>query len=377
MGIKASSNELSNGLPEKFTQKTESIPTTVLQVVMNRQDDNGKSCINSPSNEMEGDNLVRTKREEAPAHYILEIESFQRLLEILSKPRLDRYESTEFAVSGHKWRLILYPNGDKQRNGGDYISLYLRIVDIGKLGPAWEIDAFIYFFVLDQENNQYISIQDGRVKRFNAVKKEWGFSRLLPLTEFLDTSKGYLSEEDSCKFGVEVFVLENKGKGECFSTLDNPIRNYYNWKVEKFSKLGESSHYSEGFSVGDYKWKLHLYPQGVAKVKGQYLSIFLCLHEPTEYTILTQLHVEFKLRIIDQSDKLNSKKTEKTGNAWFSATKPAWGFPYFIKLADLKRTRDFIVNDDMVVEAEISSMSMAQELTPDPPQPRKRDDKRR
>lgn len=55
MGLKASSNKLSYGLPEKFTQKTESIPTTVLQVVMNRQDEDGKSCINTPSNEMEGE----------------------------------------------------------------------------------------------------------------------------------------------------------------------------------------------------------------------------------------------------------------------------------------------------------------------------------
>ncbi|KAK6242522.1 hypothetical protein SCA6_007911, partial [Theobroma cacao] len=336
-------------------------------VVMNRLDEDGKSCINTPSNEMEGDKLVKTERTEAPAHYILDIESLQMLLEILSKPRLDRYESTEFEASGHKWRLILYPEGDKQRNGGGHISLYLRIVDVEKLGRAWEIDALINFFVLDQENNQYLSIQDGRVKRFNAVKREWGFSRLLPLTEFHD--KGYLSKEGRCKFGVEVFVLKSEGKGECFSILDYPIRNYYIWKVEKFSKLGESSHYSEDFTVGDYKWRLHLYPQGVAKVKGQYLSIFLCLPEHKENTFWTQFHVEFKLRIIDQADKLNSKKTEKTGNAWFSATKPAWGFPYFIKLADLEGNKDFIVNDEMVVEAEISSMSMAKELTPDPPKP--------
>ena len=101
---------------------------------------------------------------------------------------------------------------------------------------------------------------DGRVKRFNAVKTEWGFSRLLPLTEFKDTSKGYLSVHgNSCKFGVEVFVIKSEGKGECFSILDNPNKNQFTWEIGKFSDLPEAGHFSDEFTIGDNKWYVVYY----------------------------------------------------------------------------------------------------------------------
>ena len=57
--------------------------------------------------------------------------------------------------------MILYPEGDKERNGGDHISLYLEIVDIQNLGGAWEIDALLNFFVFDHREYKYVSIQGG------------------------------------------------------------------------------------------------------------------------------------------------------------------------------------------------------------------------
>ncbi|XWS64111.1 hypothetical protein CRYUN_Cryun06bG0158900 [Craigia yunnanensis] len=336
---------------------------------MIKPDEESESCTNAPSNQtgaVADDKLTVTMREEAPEHCILEIESIMFLSRILSKTGLDRYESPEFKASGYNWRLIVYPEGDKKRNGGGHISLYLEIVGIQKLGRAREIDALLNFFVFNQRNNQYVSIQDGRVKRFNAVKTEWGFSRLLPLTEFNDTSKGYL---DRCKFGVEVFVIKSElHNGECFSTIDNPNKNKFSWKVEDFSKLKEASQYSKEFTVGDYNWRLHLYPKGVPKVKGAFLSIFLCLQDSKNISSGSKMHVKFKLRINDQFQDNNSEKTEKTGNAWFSsAFDNAWGFPYFIKLADLEKAKGLIVNDDVLFEAEISSMSITKDLSPDPP----------
>ncbi|XVE91751.1 hypothetical protein REPUB_Repub01dG0038300 [Reevesia pubescens] len=341
----------------------------------NQDDEEPKS---SPCIEREvvaDDKLTVTLRKNGhPAHYILEIESLPVLSQFLSKTRLDRYESPEFKASGYKWRLILYPKGDEKSNGGDHISVYVEIMGTQNLGRAWEIDALLNFFVHDHRAG-WISFQDGRVKRFNAVKKEWGFSRLLPLTEFNDTSKGYLRDQKRCSFGVEVFVIRNEGKGECFSTLENPIKNKFIWKVEKFnSKLKEAKSplYSEEFTIEDYKWKLHLYLKGVPKMKEQFLSIFLCLQgtEKISFGKGSKMHVEFKLRIIYHFDENNPKQTEKTGNAWFSAFASAWGFPYFIKLDDLTKAEGLIVvKDDVVFEAEICSISMTKDLSPDPPKP--------
>ncbi|XP_022775874.1 uncharacterized protein LOC111317724 [Durio zibethinus] len=325
--------------------------------------------------------LTVTMRNVAPAHYTLEIESLPFLKEILSKTGLHSYESPEFQASGYKWRLILYPEGDKQRGGEGHISLYLEIVGIQNLGRPWEIDALLNFFVFDASWAQYKSFQDGRVKRFNAVNKERGFSRLLTLAEFYDTSNGYLSHGDRCKFGVEVFVIKSEGKGERFFTMDNLSKNVY---VEKFYELHKGGRYSKEFTIGDYKWKLHLYPKGVPKVNGEFLSIFIHLVDNEKIPIGNKMYVEFKLRMNHQ--------VEKTGGAWFRSFAPAWGFPCFTRLADPKPTNTKLAdpkqadgikfadkrltmgisdNDDMLFEvlfeAVITSMSMAIDLYPDPP----------
>uniref|UniRef100_A0A6N2MEJ5 MATH domain-containing protein n=1 Tax=Salix viminalis TaxID=40686 RepID=A0A6N2MEJ5_SALVM len=61
------------------------------------------------------------ERHVAPAHYSMKIDSFSLLSEMVD----NSYESREFEASGYKWKLVLYPNGDKSRNGDGYISLYL------------------------------------------------------------------------------------------------------------------------------------------------------------------------------------------------------------------------------------------------------------
>ncbi|XWS23010.1 hypothetical protein CRYUN_Cryun29cG0084600 [Craigia yunnanensis] len=284
-----------------FTRKNKFIPT----VDMSKQDEDPKyPCTKAHSNEMEvvsDKKLTVTMREEAPRHYTLESSHFSFFRKSFQK--LDLTDMNQLNLK----RLILYPEGDKERNGGGRISLYMGIVCIQNLGRALEIDALLIFFVYDHSTNQYISIQ---------VKREWGFSRLLPLTEFKDTSKGYLSvHENSCKFGVEVFVIRSEDKGECFSILDNPNKNQFTWVIGKFSGLSETGHYSDECTIGDYKWKLHLYPKGVPKV----------VYGLVAFRRLGAFH---------------------------------------IKLADPQQSHGFIAHDH-VVEAEISSISMTKDLSPE------------
>ena len=55
-------------------------------------------------------------------------------------------------------KLVLYPNGDKSRNGDGYISLYLVMADTAGFSPGWEINAIFKFFVFDQLQDKYLTI---------------------------------------------------------------------------------------------------------------------------------------------------------------------------------------------------------------------------
>ncbi|XP_056163043.1 ubiquitin C-terminal hydrolase 12-like [Syzygium oleosum] len=153
-------------------------------------------------------------REVPPAQYVFKIESFS----LLSKNNIDVYETNEFEAGDQKWRLILYPKGDKSRNGGDHLSIYLAISKSTPLKVGSEINATVRFFVLDRIRDQYLTKQ-GRATRFHVMQSQWGIPRFMPLATFTDPSNGYLID-DTCVFGVEIVVIKNSGLGECFTPIE-------------------------------------------------------------------------------------------------------------------------------------------------------------
>uniref|UniRef100_A0A6N2KF27 MATH domain-containing protein n=1 Tax=Salix viminalis TaxID=40686 RepID=A0A6N2KF27_SALVM len=131
---------------------------------------------------------VREERHVAPAHYSMKINSFSVLSEMVD----NSYESREFEASGYNWspkalKLVLYPNGDKSRNGDGYISLYLVMAATTGFPPGWEINAIFKFFVFDQLQDKYLML-DGGLRRFSAIKNKWGFPQMLSQEpEYLDS----------------------------------------------------------------------------------------------------------------------------------------------------------------------------------------------
>ncbi|KAB5516009.1 hypothetical protein DKX38_026657 [Salix brachista] len=156
---------------------------------------------------------VREERHVAPAHYSMKIDSFSLLSEMVD----NSYESREFEASGVLLKLVLYPNGDESRNGDGYISLYLVMADTTGFLPGWEINAIFKFFVFDQLQDKYLTIGDGGLRRFSAIKNKWGFPQMLSLSIFNNASNGYLIG-DSCVFGVEevkaLSERRNEAKGQ-------------------------------------------------------------------------------------------------------------------------------------------------------------------
>ncbi|KAJ4715214.1 Ubiquitin carboxyl-terminal hydrolase 12 [Melia azedarach] len=150
-----------------------------------------------------------------PSHYILKIESFSLLT--------GKYESGEFEAGGYKWKLVLYPSGNKGKNVKDNISLYLSMADETSLNFGWEVNVVYRLFLFDQNRDKYLILQDAmrKERRFHGLKLEWGFDQFIRLKDFKDRSKGFLVE-DTCVFGADVFVKErNTIKGECLSMIQN------------------------------------------------------------------------------------------------------------------------------------------------------------
>lgn len=90
------------------------------------------------------------------------------------------------------------------------------------------------------------------------MKPECGIAKLIPRHLFDDAANGFLVN-NRCTFGVEVFVLDSKSTGECFSSLEK-VDKTYTWKVFKFSYVSRDigvdgvAQYSNEFDAGSFRW---------------------------------------------------------------------------------------------------------------------------
>ena len=95
-------------------------------------------------------------------------------------------------------------------------------------------------------------IADGAV-RFNAEKKELGFEQLIDLASFENTNEGYIVQ-DTCSFGVEIFIVKPAKVQEKVTFVSNPPRNVFTWMIPHFSDMEDKFYYSDDFLVGDRYW---------------------------------------------------------------------------------------------------------------------------
>ncbi|XP_058189027.1 protein RESTRICTED TEV MOVEMENT 3-like isoform X1 [Rhododendron vialii] len=299
--------------------------------------------------------VARSLRKIPPAHYTFKVKSFSLLSQMLLDAKQKNFESAVFEASGYKWKLSLYPRGDKERNGEEHISLYLAIADRDNLPLGWEVNVNFKLFVFDQIQDKYITVQDanGKVRRFHKMKTEWGFAQFLPLSSFSDSANGYLIN-DTCVFGVEIFVVSYNGRGECLNLLKG-LDTTYTWNIEIFSSLQNEYHYSDVFTIGKRKWKLQLFPKGVSIGKGKSMSLFILLDDLKTFPSGQQINATYKLRIKNQH---NDQHVEITGTNCFSSTSCGWGCSSLLSLTDLlDASKGFLVKNSLMIEAEVCAMS--------------------
>ncbi|KAK3441945.1 hypothetical protein EUGRSUZ_B02207, partial [Eucalyptus grandis] len=186
------------------------------------------------------------------AQYVVKIQSYSSLL----KNSVDKYESGVFQAGGYKWKLVLYPNGNKSKNVEEHVSLYLSIVETSSLPSGWGVHALVRFFLRDQDKDNDLIIQDAMRKEwhFHRTKLECGLDQFIPLKTLNDVQNGYLVD-DTCVFGAEVSVTREKstGQGENLLMIKDAISQKHTWKVDNFSKLDKEFYDSKVFTAGNQK----------------------------------------------------------------------------------------------------------------------------
>ncbi|XP_054789482.1 ubiquitin C-terminal hydrolase 12-like [Prosopis cineraria] len=257
---------------------------------------------------------MRYHRELRPSHQLLQIKSYSAL----AASKLERLESDVFQAGDYKWKMIVYLVGNSEVNKDRHISLKM------------------------------INAQN-RLKRFYSARTEWGFSELLSMDAFKDTSNGYLVN-DCCTFGAEVFVAQCSEKRECVSTvLKPPAFGTFTWKLDNFSQIKTDFCYSESFTSGGTRWQLKVYPRGDKSGRHGFLSIFLFLDESQ---LSRKWYAESTLRVKNQLSILRNRVVN--GAKWFSDCYTYWGSIEFMPLQELKdATKGYCVNDTVIIECQI------------------------
>ncbi|XP_022141172.1 probable inactive serine/threonine-protein kinase fnkC [Momordica charantia] len=298
--------------------------------------------------------IIRSTRIEPPTHYTFKINSYS----VLSKIGMEKCESGDFEVDGYKWKLILHPNGDDKVE--DHISLYLAISSKGNQLPlGWEVRVIFRFLIFDQIRDNYLTIQDGKVRKYSKMKNEHGITHLLSHNALNEASNGFVVD-DSCTFGVELSVLKVSNKGESLSIIKEPQLDHFIWYIYPFSSYTGESYTSQPFTVKGRKWRMRMYPNGSSVGKATNLSIYLKLDESENIPIGKKIYAKYFLGIYNFGTK---KYFEKSDDHWFTSSTYGSGFPEFLALKDLKdSSKSYVQTDGLFLKARIVAMSTVEEF---------------
>ncbi|XP_068340698.1 ubiquitin C-terminal hydrolase 12-like isoform X1 [Pyrus communis] len=132
--------------------------------------------------------------------------------------------------------------------------------------------------------------------------------------------------------------------------VEDPPVMKFTWTIENFTRLNTKKHYSDMFVVGGYKWRIRIFPKGN---KVDYLSMYLDVADSGTLPYGWSRYAHFSLAVVNQ---IHSKYSiRKDTQHQFNARESNWGFTSFMLLGDLyDQHRGYLVNDTVVVEAEIS-----------------------
>jgi len=135
--------------------------------------------------------------------------------------------------------------------------------------------------------------------------------------------------------------LRNNYFNELRGLLDNDIlvgdeiayEGYYEWPIENWGNLVEDKVYSPEFQLGDYKWKILLFPNG--NTDNEYVSVFLVNLNVRATGADKRTHVCAKLVLSIRNYNDYSFYYAKFAHHRFNNTEDDWGFNRLIEKRNL------------------------------------------
>ncbi|XP_062204284.1 ubiquitin C-terminal hydrolase 12-like isoform X2 [Phragmites australis] len=142
---------------------------------------------------------------------------------------------------------------------------------------------------------------------------------------------------------------------------EDPQTSRFTWTIESFSRLNTKKHYSDVFVVGGYKWRVLIFPKGN---NVDHLSMYLDVADSGNLPYGWSRYAQFSLAVVNQ---IHPKYTiRKDTQHQFNARESDWGFTSFMPLSELyDPSRGYLVNDTVVVEAEVAVRRMVDYWTYD------------
>ncbi|XP_073352642.1 ubiquitin C-terminal hydrolase 12 isoform X19 [Aegilops tauschii subsp. strangulata] len=142
---------------------------------------------------------------------------------------------------------------------------------------------------------------------------------------------------------------------------EDPQTSRFTWTIASFTRLNGKKHYSDVFVVGGYKWRVLIFPKGN---NVEHLSMYLDVADSANLPYGWSRSAQFSLSVVNQIDQKYT--TRKDTQHQFSARESDWGFTSFMPLSELyDPSRGYLVNDTIVVEAEVAVRKMVDYWTYD------------
>ncbi|KAL2557325.1 MATH domain and coiled-coil domain-containing protein-like [Forsythia ovata] len=143
-----------------------------------------------------GGNIVKTQSLEA-----CQVTKLTWRIDNFSMLNVKKLFSEIFMVSGYRWRIFIYPKGNRVDN---YLSLYIEVVDAATAPVGWFVDADVIFNLIDQIDCRKTVDHETKCT-FKGRHASWGYATFISLNQLHDLGRGYLLD-DTCIIEVEVSV---------------------------------------------------------------------------------------------------------------------------------------------------------------------------
>jgi hypothetical protein len=183
-----------------------------------------------------------------------------------------KFNFKKITFGRHTWMLQLFPNGNGEANE-NYVSLYLKNVTFEEdiyYSPTSHVCAKAILYIKNCENSSCYVFDEIPLTYYSKTFNSYGFNKFIKTSElfsnYLDHS---IIENNRCTAGAYIRTyIQNEGKSKEFSNiiknkLSNGNReileeNLHELKIKNWEQHDKSI--ISTFVVGNYKWKLEIFP---------------------------------------------------------------------------------------------------------------------